>query len=375
MRLIVNPSPFPWMELYPPFQLPYSAWAASSATSVFEARPFHCANHNVRWHPRMPLRHLLLCAGVAQSPSTVPTDLSAWGFLVEHVQSFASRNGMLRVVDSAESWDSRARALFAERLGMGLTAWLLWQNFSVVHIADAGPFIGRTLVDPSSPYDHLALRFIGAEGEMRPDYFCLSNHGEAVIVESKGAIGAPSAVTRQERLKAKQQVRNVTPVGVAVRAAEGRITFATNIRTESDKPRSAETDTGVRIEDPDGDDDSLRVTLSADEVTVAGYCKFLQFIGLGWVTPCFRQGIRPLVSPDFAGETIMDESVTFLAGALGLRVGLLTTLVKVLFIEEAPGLHRRVSAVLNESALIRMRREFAGEILILPNGIVAVSAV
>ncbi len=372
VRIMTHPWFLPWLGLHPPFSLPYASWSAGVTTMSFGVHPSACPNHPSRWTSRAVLRDLLFCAGIAQAPSTSPNDLSAWGFLVEHLDSFATRPGSLRLIDDAASWDSRVKGLFGERLGMGLAAWLLWRDFDVVHIADAGPFIGAALADPASPYHRASLTMAGQHGELRPDYFCLSRTGEVVIAESKGAIGPPSAVSAAERAKAKKQVQNVNPVGLPMRSVEGRIAFATTIRLESDAVRNATTDTGVHVEDPEGDADPLPVPLDADGIVLASYCKVLQFLGHGWVTPFLRRDIRPLIPPDADFEEVHGERVFFLGEVLGLRVGLLASVAKELLAGETDGLHRRISSVLADSRLARSAVEGGAALVAFPNGVLGV---
>ena len=160
VRIVTNPWLLPWAQVLAPFELPYSVWSAGSLLSQLQVRPRACPNHPNDWITRMELRQLLLCAGISQAPSSAPGDLTAWGFLIEHHNSFVLHQGTLRAVDSAAVWDSRAKGLFAERIGVGLAAWLLWRDFGVVHLADAPLFIARTLLNPVSPYHRVGLRLL-----------------------------------------------------------------------------------------------------------------------------------------------------------------------------------------------------------------------
>lgn len=74
------------------------------------------------------------------------------GFLLEHIESLRASSGKLRIKGDCIHWEDRVRTIFAERFGLGLTGWLLWNSYDVLHIADAGPFIAKTINDPSSPY-------------------------------------------------------------------------------------------------------------------------------------------------------------------------------------------------------------------------------
>lgn len=373
-RAVLNPWLFPWESLAPPFQLPYSVWAATTIAIEFEARPSACPSKPRPWDCRLSLRDLLLCAGLAQSPAASPNDYRAWGFLVEHAASFRTEPGRLRVVDESEQWDTRMKGLFAERCGMGLAAWLLWREFNVVHIADAGPFLSEVLLDPSSPYHRRGLSLLGKHGELRPDFFCLTPAGEVVIAESKGAVGPPSAISTSEKAKAKQQVRNVNPVGATVRTQEGRLVFATNLRKASDSARGRGTDTGVHIEDPNDHDESpVRIPLNADRIVVHAYCKVLQFLGLGFVGFLLQRAPQPLLHPELPTETLDGERLLVLAHLFGLRFGLLASVAKAVLNEPEEGIAARVAGALADSRLIRLSAERPGsELFLLPNGFFAI---
>ncbi|MCB9570875.1 MAG: hypothetical protein H6709_02160 [Kofleriaceae bacterium] len=307
--------------------------------------------------------------------------MRAWGFLVEHWASFRAQPGRLRVVDEAEGWDSRVRGLFAERIGMGVAAWLLWRDFGVVHIADAGPFLSDVLLDPSSSYHRRRLELLGKYGELRPDYFCLTSANEAVIAEAKGALGPPSSIPLAERLKAKQQVRNVEPVGVSVRPTEGRLVFATNLRKASDVLRGSGTDSGVYVGDPDDHEpDAIRIPVKPDRLVIHAYSKVLQFVGLGALGFFLRRGVRPLLPPEAPTETIEGEKLIVLAQAPGLRLGLFESVAKQVLNGSEDGLAERVGGALAESRLLSIAAEHGGaverrrrELFVLPNGFFASS--
>jgi len=295
--------------------------------------------------------------------------------LIEHWRSFRALPGWLRIADEAAEWDARMRGLFAERCSMGLATWLLWRDFGVVHVADAGPFLSDVLLDPSSPYHGRHLELLGKHGELRPDFFCLTSSMEVVVAEVKGAVGAPSAIPASEKVKAKQQVRNVDPVGLPIRATEGRLVFATNLRLASDVTRGPGTDSGVYIEDPDDHESgAIRVPLNADRVVVHAYSKVLQFLGLGIVGYLLRRGDRPLLPAEPPSETVEGEPLLVLAEASGLRLGLLATVAKAVLHGPENGTAERVGRALAESRMVRMAAERQGqELLLLPNGFFALS--
>lgn len=373
---VTNPWLLPWMRPVAPFELPYSLWALTGLRVGLDIRPESFPTPRLPWTETILVRDLLLCVGLATSPATVPMDNAAWGFLIEHAQSLRPSSGQLRAIDAAGGWDSRVKGLFAERVGMGASAWLLWRRFNVVHLADAGPFIGRALQDPSNPYHGLGLQSLGLYGKnggYKPDYFCLTAGFDAVVAESKGAIGPPSAVSRAERMKAKEQVRNVEPTGVGIRQDLGRLAFSTNVRLESDRVRSG-ADSGVEVEDPDGEENAVSVPLSADELVLHSYCKVFQFFGLGHISHAVRAGLRPLLDVDLAvelAEPIADEPVVFFSVSGGARLGLTLGICKALLVEDVHGLAERVEAIRHGSPLLLESEGYSSETLtVLPNGVV-----
>jgi hypothetical protein len=211
-------------------------------------------------------------------------------------------------------------------------------------------------------------------GKYKPDFFCLTASLEAVIAESKGAMGPPSAVSVKERKKAKQQVSNVEPVGVTLRPTLNRLTFSTTLRLASDNAQR-DADSTVVIEDPDGLPDSLRVAVTADEIVVHSYAKALQFVGLGVLASAMRAGLRPLlVGREEEGVvTIGNERVLIIGQSAGLDVGLHEPTARALLAEPQEGVAQRVRDSLARSDLLGPRdtpeRAHRGA-LILPNGLV-----
>lgn len=331
----------------------YEFALASTRPVSFQVNPSNCPKHPQGWLETLSLRDLLFCCGVGLAPSTSPNNRAAWGFMVEHLDSFAAGTDVLRLVDEARNWDPRITTLFAERLGIGATLWLLWNNFDVVHIADAGPFIGHAL-KKHGPYKGLLLT---PSGKLKPDLFCLSPTGEVVIAESKGAVGPPSAVSASTRKKAKDQVKSVKPSGISVRKMEGRLTFSTTIRYENENARETK-DTSTFVQDPDGNDDALNVPLNPDQLTLHSYLKFLNFMGVNVFLLRFEL---------LDGEEIDGRKILFLGSFLGLRIGILEKVLSELY-GPTQGLHQRISEALADAKL----SEVQSEGFVLPNGIIAI---
>lgn len=342
-----------------------------------ESRPHGFSSLKAPWQSRLSVAELLLCAGLAQSPAWSPHDRRAWGFLIEHATSIHPQPGHLRIIDESSGWDSRLRTLFAERLGLGFTVWHLWRRFKVIHIADAAPFLSRALLDPTNPYYGKKLRLTGVHGELRPDFLCLTGSSEAVLAESKGAFGAPSAISAAEKAKAKNQLNNVEPIGVSLRSSENRLAFATNLRTASEHVNSTSKDTGVYVEDPDGNAQPLNFRVSADEIVIDAYAKILIFLGFGWLAHLLRRDIRPLLGELEAEETLViyQEHFVLLRQLLGYQFGLPVALMRALLNEPAEGVALRVANVLERSALFGRSSEPGHpdrdqDVLIFPNGLI-----
>ncbi|MCP3888379.1 MAG: hypothetical protein GY702_05840, partial [Desulfobulbaceae bacterium] len=113
--------------------------------------------HGVSFHSskfaNIRLRDAFLCSGILMSPSVYNGGPQAWGFFLEHIDSLRPSSGKLRIQANFVHWEERVRAIFAERFALGLAGYFLWNSYGVQHIADAGPFIARTINDPSSPYN------------------------------------------------------------------------------------------------------------------------------------------------------------------------------------------------------------------------------
>jgi len=377
-HVLLNPwlgRPFP---IGPPLSLFTALWARVQADVEFDLRPvgFPSVVESV------PAEELLLATGLAASPATLPTQFGEWGFLFEHAESLRPGPGQLRLVARAATWDSHVKGLFSDRFGMGIAAWLLWKWFDVVHVADAAAFIGRAMADPQNPYygrGLTSLGLYGSSGRYKPDFFCLTSQNEAIIAESKAAIGPPSAVSVTERTKGKEQTRNVSPVGVRVRAGCGRVVFATNLRLENDRVRAG-ADTGVHIEDPEGSHDPLPVSVTADEIVIASYARLFDLCGLDPIGWALTAGFRPLVDSHAVQESSVDvegEPVWFFGRVWGLRIGLLTRVAKPLLTASTDGIAARIREACLSSPILQRRARRQHEVpdrrraIVLPNGTVA----
>ncbi|NQT62600.1 MAG: hypothetical protein HQ556_06540 [Candidatus Marinimicrobia bacterium] len=221
-------------------------------------------------------RDLLISSGILTTPTQATATLRTWGFFIDHIESFRPSPGFLRIVDSVENWDSRLKGLFAERIGVGLTGYLLWRYYDILHITDAGNHIGRMNFQSNHPFHGMALAYSGA-GAYKPDFFCLTNSGESVIAESKGTIGPPGNLTTA-LTDGKQQVNSVHPLGVPLRNNVNRLVFGTNLRLEGDTVRSGK-DSGVTINDPNENNQPVEIRLDLTQMIIDGYSKIFNYVG------------------------------------------------------------------------------------------------
>lgn len=317
------------------------------------------------------LRDAFLCAGILMSPAIYNGGARAWAFFLEHAESLRASSGALRVKSDCVHWEERVRTIFSERFGLGLAGWLLWNSYDVLHIADAGPFIAKTISDPASPYNKISLTSLGLYGQnggLKPDLLCLTRLGECVIAESKGAIGPPSKLSSAKK-KGKKQVENVNPNGVNVRTHGGRLVFATNLRHEGENPQPTK-DSSIMVVDPTDSSGALEIEVSADEITLHSYCKLLSFCGMTNIARTLLRG------NSFDGVQELRQTY--------IEVGELKVFPLLIRSGQVIGLEARVAEVLFHnpkdlfeatSEVLPKNRDDAGlvsdeQVLIFPNGVV-----
>lgn len=223
-------------------------------------------------------RDILLCSGILTGPATSIYDYAAWGFCMQYARCFRASPGHLRLVTGIESWDDRKKGLFAESLAIGLAGYALWYHDQVVHIADAGPFIGRAIAGPYSSIPRVSLRnkgLYGINGKYKPDFICLTKQGECVIAEAKGGIGPPSCLSSPFK-KGKKQVGNVDPIGIPLRNSNSRLVFGTNLRYEHENVYTGK-DTTLKVLDPNQDDEPITLKLNKNELIITAYQSIFRF--------------------------------------------------------------------------------------------------
>lgn len=330
--------------------------------------------HGITFHPKnktqLRIRDAFLCSGILMSPSVYNGGPQAWGFFLEHIDSLRASSGLLRIQANCIYWEERVRTIFAERFALGLSGWLLWKSYDVLHIADAGPFISKTLNDPSSPYHRKSLQSLqlyGANGGYKPDLFCLTNRGECVIAESKGAIGPPSKLISAKK-KGKNQVSNVNPVGVPIRSDGGRLVFASNFRHEGENPRVGK-ESCITVVDPEENNEVFNVQVTEDEIVTHSYCKILSLCGHIHLANHLLKG-RSIESDHIMEQQIIEiggRKILPLLQRKGQIIGIQKNIAQILF-QNKKGLAKRINNRLKELEISSLKSN--DSFLILPNGII-----
>ena len=318
----------------------------------------------------IPLRELMLCSGLMQSSASHPMSPSAWGFLLEHYESLALRPGILRYSSHASDWDPRVKQIFSERLSCGIAAWCLWNIDSIVHIADACEFIGKSGTGPYAGKSLSGLKLYGKNGKLKPDFFCITSKSECVIVECKGAMGPPSALS-SDIAKGKLQVSNVKPVGVSVREKSGQLVFATNIRGEAEAPRTG-CDSTLNVVDPEFAEDAIRTEVTSDRIAFMSYGKLLSFSGRQDIYLSLKDGYRFPDDEVIRRERQLKSRTKFItiSETENFIYGLETHTALELLSRPLEGLSRRISETTANQ--IERSREPEDSSIELPNGFIVI---
>jgi hypothetical protein len=243
----------------------------------------------------------------------------------------------------------------------------MWNSYDILHIADAGPFISKAIMDPSSPYnrkDLRSLRLFGKNGGLKPDFFCLTRDGDCVIAESKGGIGPPSKLSSAKK-KGKQQVENVEPTGVALRSNAARLVFASNFRHEGENVRAG-AESCITVVDPEEGIDPVRIEVSADKLALHSYCKFLSLCGRSAIAKLLLRGRSIEDFGDFEELVIeaADHRIVPMMYVGDYVLGLEMRVAKAVF-ENEGDLSSRLMEILPQGGLRSTENTF-----VLPNGIV-----
>lgn len=318
----------------------------------------------------IPFRELMLCSGLMQSPSINPMGPSAWGFLLEYFESVARRPGILRYSGHASSWDLRVKQIFSERISCGIAAWCLWNIDKVVHIADAGDFIGKSGSGAYVGKSLSSLGLYGKSGKLKPDFFCLTENNECVIVECKGSMGPPSSLTT-DILKGKEQVSNVRPVGINVRKLAGQLVFATNIRGENEVPKKG-ADSTLNVVDPEFGANAIDIKVSADNIALTSYGKILSYSGRQDIYTSLLRGHRFSENQVKDGELRFMDKTNFIpiSESANFIYGIKTEAAIELLSKPLAGLSKYSPNKSKET--IEHSRQSENALFELPNGFIAI---
>lgn len=320
----------------------------------------------------IPLQDLMFCAGVIQSPSPYPMDPSAWAFWLQNRVTLVLNKSGVRYAEHFAGVDARKKQMYSEALSCGLAAWCLWNIDSVVHIADVESLLAGTKSPQDPRLKGSMLSSANLYDNLKPDYFCVSGKGECAIVECKGTMGPPSRLN-SAIVKGKQQVSNVKPLGISMRANAGQLVFAMNLRGEHEHVRAG-ADSTLNVVDPEFGNDHVPFRVNADEIALGSYCKALSFMGAAEDSRALIRGER--ITLDKILPYVMalpnDIGVLPFASDQFYFYGLDVRVAEELFCGQLNGLFERVSKI-QRFSLPMEYSQIKGDNLILPNGVVRVS--
>lgn len=262
--------------------------------------------------------------------------------------------------------------MYSEALSCGLAAWCLWNIDSVVHIADVESLVEGTKLPQDSRLKGSMLSSVNLYDNLKPDYFCVTDAGECVIVECKGTMGPPSRLN-SAIVKGKQQVSNVKPIGINMRPDAGQLVFAMNLRGEHESVRAG-ADSTLNVVDPEFGSNYVPFRVNADEIALESYCKALSFMGASQDSRALINGERTTLKIILPYVLTLQDDIgvlPFASDALYFY-GLDVRVAAELFCGQLNGLFERVSKI-EKLSLPTEYSQSIGDNLILPNGVVRVS--
>jgi hypothetical protein len=294
-----------WQFGYLPLPLPFAPlptdireWPAETdPTGLAMAVPFHNGDRI-----RASLHRILIEAGIALTPATSVFDPRSWFALYRYGADFAGTAPRLRLYSGAAQKDPRHTGVCAEEVSTGITCYVLHEHLGLDHIADA-----YALVQSGD------LEYVNPPSEERPDYFCLDYANEAVLAESKGAVGTRSRITRRIDPEGWGQLQNVRPLNHPLRAACGRVIVGTHVCIDGQHGRS---ETTTILKDPVGERGANQPSESDMPIRVS-YAKALRFAGADIIADALLLR-RRLTSTPLADELEVIEVDRFPLVIVGL---------------------------------------------------------
>ena len=305
------------------------------------------------------LHRLLIEVGIAQTLATTSWDPRSWYALYRYGGDFSGTAPRLRFYSGTDQKDPRLTAGASEEIATGITCYLLREHFGLPHLSDVYACIQNG-----------ELQYVDSSSEKRPDYFCQDNLGETVLVESKGATGTRSAITRRIDPEGWEQVQNIFPTNLLLRPSCGRVVIGTHFCIEGQHPRS---ETTTIIKDPEGNQSRSENPYS-DMLLRLAYAKCLRFMGQDAIAERLiaRIPIDEFESlPDF--PILQLGQVNFLPLAMtafGDAIGLYGPTAKALFLNSEKSIRDKIYSALEGFSDIRGSIEKFG--YSLPNGVIVV---
>ncbi|MBV4438605.1 hypothetical protein [Clostridium tyrobutyricum] len=223
------------------------------------------------------LEKLLLATGVAMTNADSPNSYESWYAILKHINTFTA-DKMLFAEESFKDLDFHKKTISADKIGMGACLCLMGDIYGIKFAADADYFMKKTINNTSSPYYRYSLKSVGKyrkNGNQKPDFFCISDSREGVVVEAKGTFG-PYSNLKNPLNKGKNQVQNVTLIGIKMRPNASRLVMATQIPIYNVNTKSWP---HTIIKDPE-ENNLIKVNVTEEEIARLSLAKTFCFMGL-----------------------------------------------------------------------------------------------
>lgn len=223
------------------------------------------------------LEKLLLATGVAMTNADSPNSCESWYAILKHINTFMPGK-MLSAKESFKDLDFHKKTISADEIGMGACLCIMGDIYGIRFAADADYFMKKTINKTSSPYYGCSLKSVGKHGrngDQKPDFFCISDSREGVVVEAKGTFGTYSNLKKPLN-KGKDQVENVTPVGIKMRTNASRLVMATQVPIYNVNKKSLP---HTIIKDPE-EKNLVKVNVTEEEIARLSLAKTFCFMGL-----------------------------------------------------------------------------------------------